>query len=336
MSVSQHRRISLRRVVLATGFVAACGAAGFHPAGAAAADWPQWRGPNRDGVSQETDLLKEWPADGPKLLWKATGLGEGFSGPSVVGNRLYSMGNAGGQEWVFCLDLTKQGAPVWGTPIGKIRHEGSGYPGPRATPTIDGDRLYTLGINGDLVCLDVRTGRPVWSVNFVKDFGGSVPQWGYSESVLVDGPWVLCTPGGQRATIAALNKTNGRPVWTSPVGDSAAYSSIVKGTLAQVPQYVTLTANGVIGVAAKDGTPLWRYDRPANRTANIPTCLIFGQTVFAASGYGTGGGAVWIKRGPQGFTADELYFTRDMENHHGGVIRVGDYLYGSSNPGVLT
>ena len=299
-------------------------------------DWPQWRGPNRDGICEEEGLLDEWPAGGPRLLWKATGLGEGFSGPAIVGDRLFSMGSAGGQEWVFCLDLTKEGKPVWGTPLGQVRHKGGGYPGPRATPTIDGDQLFTLGISGDLACLDARSGKPAWRVDLTRDLGGSAPQWGYSESVLVDGPVVLCTPGGQRATMAALNKKNGRPVWAAPIGDPAAYSSIIKANLAGVPQYVTLTGKGVIGVAAKDGTPLWRYDRPANSTASIPTCIHYGQTIFGASGYGTGGGAVWIKRSGNGFVAEELYFTKDMQNHHGGVIRVGDYLYGASNPGILT
>lgn len=319
-------------------FVAAWVAAGFLAAATAAqaADWPQWRGPNRDGMCSEEDLLTEWPSGGPKLLWKATGLGEGFSGPAVIGDRLYSMGNAGGQEWVFCLDLAQRGKPIWGTPIGPVRHNGSGYPGPRSTPTVDGDRLYALGINGDLVCLHARDGKPVWRVNLVKDLGGGVPQWGYSESVLIDGPWVLCTPGGPRATVAALSKADGRPVWASPVGDPAAYSSIVKVSLAQVPQFVTFTAKGIVGVAAKDGAPLWRYDRPANGTANIATCVVYGQTIFAASGYGTGGGTVHVTRTPRGFNAKELYFTRDMQNHHGGVIRLGDYLYGASNPGVLT
>ncbi len=303
---------------------------------ALADDWPQWRGPNRDGICGEVGLLKEWPSGGPKLLWKATGLGEGFSGPAVVGDQLYSMGAAGGQEWVFCLDLTKGGKPVWGTPLGPVRHQGSGYPGPRSTPTIDGERLYALGISGDLVCLDLRSGKLIWRVDLVKDFGGAIPNWGYSESVLVDGPLVLCTPGGQRATVAALNKNDGRPVWAAPVGDPAAYSSIIKVRLAQVPQYVTLTGKGVIGVDAKDGTPLWRYDRPANSTASIPTCIHYGQTIFGASGYGTGGGTVWITRTPQGFNAKEMYFTKDMQNHHGGVIRVGDYIYGASNPGLLT
>lgn len=303
---------------------------------AMAEDWPAWRGPNRDGICQETGLLKEWPAGGPKLLWKATGLGEGYSGPSIVGDLLFTMGDRNGKEWVMALDLTKEGQEVWAAPIGPIRHTGDGYPGPRATPTYADGRVYTLGINGDLVCLDAKTGKEYWRRDLVKDFGGKIPQWGYAESVLVDGPWVIFTPGGQKATIAAVLKTTGRPVWQAPVGDPAAYSSVIKATLGKVDQYVTLTAKGVIGVRAKDGQPLWRYDRPASKVANVATCIWYRQTIFATSSYGTGAGLAWIKKSGTGFAAQEVYFTKDMKNHHGGVILVDDHLYGSNDPGLLT
>jgi outer membrane protein assembly factor BamB len=303
---------------------------------ALADDWPAWRGPNRDGLCQETGLLKQWPEGGPKLAWKVTGLGEGFSGPSIVGNLLFTMGNRDDKEWVMALDWTKKGKEVWAAPIGPIRHNGGGYPGPRSTPTFEDGRIYTLGVNGDLVCVDAKTGREQWRRDLVRDFGGSIPQWGYAESVLVDGKWVVFTPGGPKATIAAVLKTSGRPVWGAPVGDPAGYSSVIKATMGKVEQYVTLTHKGVIGVRAKDGTPLWRYDRPANGTANVPTCIWYRQTIFAASGYSTGGGLAWIKKSGNGFSAQEVYFTRDMKNHHGGVILFDGYLYGSSDPGVLT
>lgn len=292
-------------------------------------DWPAWRGPHRDGICTEKGLLKQWPPAGPPLAWKATGLGEGYSGPAIVGKLLFSMGNADGKEWVFALDWTQKGKKVWATPIGPIRHEGSGYPGPRSTPTIDGDRLYTLGAAGDLVCLDASSGRLIWRRDLVRDFGGRIPQWAYAESVLVDGPWVLCTPGGPRATIAALDKVRGQPIWTSPIGDGAAYSSIISVSIGKVKQYVQFTQQGVVGVNAKDGSLLWRYDAPANRTANCTTPVWFGQTIFAASAYNTGGGLAWIKKAGRGFQAQELYFTRQMRNHHGGLILVDGYLYGA-------
>ena len=302
---------------------------------AAAEDWPSWRGPNRDGICTETGLLKEWPEGGPPLAWKATGLGEGYSGPAIVGNVLYTMGSADGKEWVLALDWTQQGKKVWATPIGPIRHDGGGYAGPRSTPTIDGDRLYTLGAAGDLVCLDAARGKPIWGRDLVRDFGGHIPPWSYAESVLVDGPWVLCTPGGQRSTIAAVDKVRGQPVWGSPIGDTAAYSSIIKVSLGRVKQYVQLTHQGVVGVGAKDGTLLWRYNRPVNQTANVSTPIWFGQTIFAASDYGTGGGLVWVKKAGKGFQAQEMYFTRKMKNHHGGLILVDGYLYGADDA-ILT
>jgi len=301
----------------------------------AADDWPAWRGPHRDGICKEKGLLKQWPPSGPPLAWKATGLGEGYSGPAIVGKRLYSMGNAEGKEWVFALDWTQEGKKVWATPLGPIRHEGGGYPGPRSTPTIDGDRLYALGAAGDLVCLDASSGKLVWRRDLVRDFGGRIPQWAYAESVLVDGPWVLCTPGGPRATIVALDKVRGQPVWTSPIGDGAAYSSIIAVSIGKVKQYVQFTQQGVVGVNAKDGALLWRYDAPANRTANCTTPVWFGQTIFAASAYNTGGGLVWVKKAGRGFQAQELYFTRQMKNHHGGLILVDGCLYGADE-GSLT
>jgi len=301
-----------------------------------AEDWPAWRGPDRDGMCREKGLLKQWPADGPKLLWKTKGLGEGFSGPAIVGNILYTMGNRDGKEWVLALDVSQDGKEIWASAVGPIRSDGGGHPGPRSTPTIDGNRLYTLGINGDLVCMDIKDGRILWQHDFVKSFDGAIPHWGYAESVLVDGPWVVCTPGGPKNTIAALTKTTGKLVWGSPVGDPADYSSVIKVMIGSSKQYVNLTKKGVIGVSAEDGRFLWRYDAPASKTANVATCIWSGNTVFGASGYGTGGGLVSIERSGNGFNAKQIYFTKKMQNHHGGMILLDGALYGCSNPSILT
>lgn len=299
-------------------------------------EWTGWRGPDRTGLSKEKGLLHEWPEGGPKLLWQVTGAGEGFSTPSVTEDGIYLMGDTDGQELVLAFDPKAEGKLLWSSAVGPVRHSGSGYPGPRSTPTVSGNRVYTLGLNGDLVCLDRRDGKLIWRRNLVDDFGGVIPNWGYSESVLVDGPWVLCTPGGERATIVALNKETGEPAWQAPVGDGAGYASIVKATIRNVPQYVQFTAQGVIGVAAKDGRFLWRYNAPANGTANCATAIVEGDRVFAASGYGTGGGLAKVEPGDENLQADEVYFTKKMKNHHGGVVLVGKYLYGSNDPGVLT
>ncbi len=322
---------SLDGVFLGYGLVLVLGCCSF----ARADDWPAWRGPNRDGICRETGLLQHWPAQGPKLLWKAAGLGEGYSGPAVVGTRLYTMGDKDGQECVLALDVSRQGRQVWQSPIGPIRFRGNGYPGPRSTPTLDGHRLYTLGIAGDLVCMDARDGRLIWRHDLVKDFGGTRPNWGYAESVLLDGPWVVCTPGGRRNTIVALDKQTGKKVWGAAVGDPAEYSSVIKTTFGRSKQYVTLTKKGVIAVSAQDGKFLWRYAAPANRIANIATCIWQGDTIFAASGYNTGGGLADIISSGDGFQAKQRYFVKKMQNHHGGLILHDGMLYGCGNPNVL-
>ncbi|HEV3341202.1 MAG TPA: PQQ-binding-like beta-propeller repeat protein [Pirellulales bacterium] len=298
-------------------------------------DWPAWRGPRRDGRSDETGLMSSWPEGGPKLLWKAEGLGEGYSTPSVAGNLIYLMGNKDGQEWVLAVDRTKEGQGVWAFSTGPIDHGGGGYPGPRSTPTVDGNRVFALGLAGELVALDAKTGKVHWRHNLVKDFGGKVGGWGYAESVLIDDKWLLCTPGGDEATIVALLKTNGKPVWQDALGDTASYSSILPIQIEGVKQYVQFTAQGVVGVNAKNGDLFWRYDRPANGTANCSTPLFSGDGVFAASGYGTGGGLAQIKKNRKKWDATEVYFTPEMKNHHGGMVLVDGYLYGSDDPGVL-
>ena len=306
---------------------------------AVAADWPGWRGPRRNGLSTERGLLKQWPDEGPPLLWKKTGLGEGYSTPSVVGNMLYTMGNGNGKEWVVALDVSRKGLQVWASATGMIGHKGGGYAGPRSTPTVDDDRLYALGLNGQLVCMNTRDGSIRWHRNLVEDFGGKIPQWGYSESVLVDGDRVICTPGGETATVAALNKMTGETVWTSPIGHPASYSSIMPVKIGGVPQYVTLTGKSLVGVAAANGKLLWSYDAPANTSyggINVATPISLGQTVFASSGYGTGAGCAWIRRGAGGFQAQQIYFTKDLKNHHGGVLLIDGYLYGANDPGILT
>ncbi|HUY89654.1 MAG TPA: PQQ-binding-like beta-propeller repeat protein [Pirellulales bacterium] len=299
-------------------------------------DWPAWRGPHRDGLSSERGLLQTWPEAGPKLLWKASGLGEGYSTPSIAGKLIYEMGNREGQELLLALDRTRQGAEVWATEIGPVRHGGGGYAGPRSTPTVDGNRVYALGLNGDLVCCNALQGDIVWRHDLVKEFGGKVGGWGYAESVLIDGPWLICTPGGQQATLLALQKKNGKPVWQAPVGDIADYASIIKVEIGGVPQYVQFTKKGVIAVNAKNGDFLWRYDAPANGTANASTPLFADGDVFAASGYGAGGGLVHVERNGKEFKAEEVYFTKEMKNHHGGMLLFDGYLYGSDDPGVLT
>jgi outer membrane protein assembly factor BamB len=293
------------------------------------ANWPQWRGPNRDGVSKETGLQKQWPAQGPSLVWKAAGAGRGYSSFSIANGRLYTMGLRGDREFVIAFDLAN-GEEVWATPHGSAFRNDRGD-GPRGTPTIDGDRLYALGGSGDLSCLDARSGKIVWTKNVLKEFGGSNIQWGISESPLVMGDKVMVNAGGRNASIVALNKDNGAVIWKSQ-SDEAGYSSAIPLQVNGGTQVVFFTAQRALGLDANDGKLLWEYGKPANNVANVATPIARGNRVFFSSDYGTGGGVVEIKADGR---AQEIYFTKDMRNHHSSSVLVGDYLYGFSSS-VLT
>ncbi|MBN8627472.1 MAG: PQQ-like beta-propeller repeat protein [Planctomycetes bacterium] len=322
-----HRLSPTLAVLIAVGFT-------FSSA-SHADDWPQWRGPLRDGISREQGLAKSWPTDGPKLLWKKTGLGEGFSTPSIARGILYTMGNLDGEEYLLAFDLKAQGKPLWKTSLGSVRHAGAGYPGPRSTPTVDGDRIYCVGLNGDFVCADAASGRIVWRHDYVADYGGRIPTWGYCESPLIDGDRVVGTPGGSQASIVAFDKATGKQTWSTGFGDGAGYASLINVLVAGAPQYVQFTSGGLVGVHADGGKLLWRYDAPANGTANCSTAVVHGDRVFGASGYGTGGGAADISRDGAEFQAREAFFTKEMKNHHGGLVLVDGHVYGSDDPGIL-
>jgi outer membrane protein assembly factor BamB len=293
---------------------------------ARAEDWPSWRGPNRDAISLEKGLLDSWPKDGPRLLWQAKGLGNGYSSVAIAGGRIFSMGAIRGAAHLIALDL-ETGKELWATKVGGGK--------PNCTPTVDGERVYALGRDGDLLCAETATGKELWRKNFGKDFGGRMMSgWGYSESPFVDGDRLICTPGSAKAIIAALDKKTGEVIWESPLpagrsGDAAAYSSIVVSHAAGVKQYVQLTGKGVISVAADDGRPLWTYNRIANGTANIPTPIVKDDYVFCSTGYGTGAALLKIVKKEGGIAAEEVYFLKanDLQNHHGGMILLGDHLY---------
>ena len=293
------------------------------------ANWPQWRGPNRDGVSKETGLLKQWPADGPPLAWKAAGAGRGYSSFAISNGKLYTMGLRGDREFVLAFDVAT-GKEAWATAHGSAFRNDRGD-GPRGTPTVDGDRIYALGGNGDLSALDARTGKIVWSKNVLKEFGGSNITWGISESPLVIGNKVLVNAGGPGASIVALNKANGTVIWKSQ-SDEAGYSSGIPLEINGLTHVIFFTAQRAVGLDVKDGRLLWEYARPSNRTANAATPIVKANRVFISSDYGTGGGVVEIKGDNK---AEEIYFTKDMRNHHSSSVLIGDHLYGYSGS-VLT
>ena len=294
-----------------------------------AANWPQWRGPNRDGISKETGLLKQWPDGGPPLVWTAKGAGGGYSSFSIANGKLYTMGLRGDREFVIAFDVAT-GKEAWATAHGSAFRNDRGD-GPRGTPTIDGDRVYSLGGDGDLSAIDARTGKLVWSKNVLKEFGGENITWGISESPLVLGDKLLVNAGGPGASIVALNKSNGSVIWKSQ-SDKAGYSSAIPLTLNGLTQVVFFTGQRAVGLDAKDGRLLWEYAKPSNRVANAATPIARANRIFISSDYGTGGGVVEIKPDNQ---AQEIYFTKDMKNHHSSAVLIGDHLYGFSSS-ILT
>lgn len=334
MSHPRHLRSSLVSSLLA-GLLAAVTVPGL----AAAADWPSWRGPNRDGKSPETGLIDRWPEDGPPLLYRVEGLGTGYSSVAVVGDRAYTLGDLEDGQYAIAVDLDA-GEIVWRTRIGpRWEHE---YGGPRSTPTVDGDRLYVLGTDGDLAALRREDGKVVWRRNLQREFGGTMmsihgADWRFSESPLVDGDRVLVTPGSREAAIVALAKSDGEVIFRTAIpelgeqgADGAGYSSIVVSEGGGVRQYVQLLGRGVIGVDARDGELLWNYNRVANNVANIATPIVHGDHVFVSTGYDTGSALLRLAAGEDGrVTAEEVYFLEPstLQNHHGGMILDDGLLY---------
>lgn len=296
----------------------------FRTNGAAAHDWPQWRGPDRTDVSRETGLLKQWPEGGPKRVWLYQNAGSGYSGPSIVGDKLFIMGTRDQNEILAALD-SGTGKELWTANVGPLFAETRGN-GPRGTPTVDGSRVYAMGGRGDLICADLTDGRVIWRQS-MRSLGGRTPTWGYTESVLVDGNQVVCTPGGSSGAIAALDKATGKPVWQSEQFTEAAhYASIIVAEPNGVRQYIQLTASYVAGVSAKHGKLLWKSSFPG-QTAVIPTPIFRDDCVYVTAGYGAGSKLVRIAPDNQ---ATDVYENKVMKNHHGGVVLVGDYLYGHS------
>lgn len=302
---------------------------------ASANDWPQWQGPDRNAISKEKGLLQEWSKDGPALAWEIKGLGGGDSAPSIAKGRIFLMSNRGDDEVVWARS-EKDGKELWSTRLGPAFQQQmpQGKEGPGCTPTVDGERLYVEGLGGDVACLQVNDGKIIWQGSLTKDFSAEPPAWSFRESPLIDGDKVICTPGGEDATLVALDKKSGKTVWKSqvPGNPKAAYASAIAIDFDGQRQYVQLTARTLVGVAASDGKFLWRYDRAANSHGiNCSTPVYQDGKVFAASAYGTGGGLVKLSKDASGdVKAEEVYFAKKMQNHHGGMILLDGSLYGAN------
>jgi outer membrane protein assembly factor BamB len=291
---------------------------------AIAADWPQWRGPNRDGISSETGLLTAWPSGGPKVVWRISGLGEGYSSFSIVNGRMYTQGQRGKQEFVLALDV-KTGNKLWETPTSRNFENDRGS-GPRGTPTFDNGKLYAMTGEGTVVCLDAATGKIVWQIDSVKKFGGSVPHWGYSESPLIDGDRVIVMPGGRGASLVSLDKRTGEVQWKTG-DDNAGYSSAILADVNGTKQVIALSGRSAFGVQESTGELLWHYNKVSNNVANIATPIYQDGTVFLSSAYDTG--CALLKLNAKGM--QEVYFNRDMMNHYSSSVLVDGVLYGYSN-----
>jgi outer membrane protein assembly factor BamB len=300
------------------------------------ASWTQWRGDNRENKSSFVGLNTNWKDKAPEHLATIEGMGNGYASVSVEGGFLYTTGNRDNAQCVIAVNLEKQNV-AWVTPVTDSAPK-HGYDGSRCTPTIDGQNLYVVSSDGQIICLNRANGSVVWSKNFKQEWSGKMHSgWGFSESPLVDGENVLCTPGGKEAMVVCLNKKTGDTVWKSSGAidggagkDGAGYSSIVISNAAGIKQYVTLVGKGLIGVRADNGELLWSYNRIANNTANIPTALISGDYVFTSSGYNDGGAALLkiVKDGNK-LKAEEVYYfgSKDLQNHHGGMVLIGKHIF---------
>ncbi|MGC4046936.1 MAG: PQQ-binding-like beta-propeller repeat protein [Armatimonas sp.] len=294
-------------------------------------DYPQWRGPKRDGVAEEKNLLKSWPTSGPKLVWQSKMAGYGYGSPSVVGDRLYVIGNEGAaDEFLQAIDA-RSGRPLWKVRLGAVGNpdQQPNFPGARSTPTVDGKSIYALSSAGDLLCIDAPTGKSRWKKSLRKDFGGVPGAWAYAESPLIDGDKLIVTPGGPDATIVALNKTMGEVIWKCKAADgerSAAYSSAVVTELEGVRQYVQFLPKGLVGVDAKTGNVLWRFNGTIDLSygMNAQTPIVEKGLVYSAAG--NRGGTVRLTAAG----ATQVWVQRNAPCALGGTVLSEGYLYGTN------
>ena len=309
-------------------------------AAAGAADWPGFRGPNRDGISTETGLLQQWPEGGPKQVWTAENLGLGFGTPSVADGKIFGVGTRDGKDGIWALKQA-DGSELWFTPFADTQKVANQTDGPSSTPTYHDGKVLAVSVNGTLGCFDATTGKLIWKTSYLKEFGGKVPTWAYNDSVLVDGDTVICAPCGPKAAVAALKLADGSLVWKTDVGNvggGCGYSSPVKATFDGTPMYVVLLGqdSGVVGLDEKTGKLLWQYKgKPAaGGVAQIPIPVIKGDKVWVSTSYGGGAALIQIEsKGKGEFEAKEIkaYRKPELNNHHGGMVLVDGYVYFGHN-----
>lgn len=287
--------------------------------------WPQFEGPRRDNKSTATGLSKSWPDGGPKLLWRAEGIGQGYSSVAIGQGRIYTAGNLGDATVITALDMN--GRKVWQAPNG-LAYERE-VPGSRGTPTLDGPRLYHLNGDGELECLDSQSGRRLWGVSLVKQFGGRRPIWGFAESVIVDGDRLIACPGGAKIAMVALDKHTGGTAWEcQAAGDPPSYASPIVVDYRGLRQIVTMTAKSAIGVAAETGKFLWRYERETPYDVNAASPVYHDGRVGIFTTWGRGTTLLKLKVRGHECNVEKVWHTSTMDIEHGGVVLVDGYAYG--------
>ncbi len=299
-------------------------------------EWPRFRGPDQTNVSTETGLLKSWPEGGPEKLWSFDQAGSGYSSIVIGDGKLFHNGTVNGQLTAFAFD-PETGEKIWEATFGSDEGDGDGYggmgSGPRSTPTYANGKLFVLSPLGKLVCLNAEDGSELWSADYITDFSGSMGHWGYTESPFVDGNRVIVSPGGSTDSIVALNIDTGEKVWGTDLRDAgtAEYTSIVGAEINGTKQLVKLFMNKVVGVDAESGKKVWDSDwRGATAVAATP--IVSGDQVFITTGYGVGCKMVTVR----GKATSDEWDNREMKNHHGGVAKFGEYIYGfSDGPGLM-
>ncbi len=299
------------------------------PALVTAADWPQFRGPDRNGIAPENGLLTEWPESGPDLIWEYTDLGDGFSSASVAGGMVYITGKVDDEEILYALD--PDGTLEWKSVFGSAWNRS--FPESRTTPTVDGDRIYVISGKGKVACFDAGLGKLIWEVDVFEQYGGDFHRWGIAESPLIVDNKVICTPGGSEATMVALDKTNGRTLWASKsLGQKANYCSPILVERGHYQIIVTMIERSLIGVDAGNGEILWKDDfdtyQDDPKDINPVSPVYYNGTIYTTSGYDDGGALYQLSK--DGKTIKRLWTDKTLDTHHGGVVVIDDFIFGSN------
>ncbi len=286
----------------------------------------KWRGPNGNGIYNETGLLKEWPVSGPSILWHYDQLGEGYSSPVIANGIIYLSGSESGNGFIYAL--TEDGKLKWKAPYGPEFTES--YTGTRSTPVVAGDLLYMYSGLGVIYCLASANGELKWKLDVFNELDGKNIQWGVTETLLIDGERIYCTPGGKTNNLVALNRMTGKLIWSSKgLGELSAYCTPALIELSGRKILVTHTADHIIGVDASDGKLLWSYKHPNEWSVHPNTPLYANGGIFCFSGYGQGG--VKLKLSADGSSVSKDWVNENLDSRIGGMVLVKDYLYGSGD-----